>query len=585
MVLVHRPARGRRHRGRRERRARDGGGGPVAARSHAQVHGPDHRRARRHRAGAGRGVRADGVLRRLDRRDLPAVLHHAGVGHGAVGARGADPHAGAVRDAAQAAAAAAGHVERRGFFGWFNRGFDRSRAKHEQRPACACCARTGAHAMLVYVRDRRGDGSAVHAHSHLVPADEDPGIHLRPGADAAGRVQGAHLGSARQGAEVSAPSRRRTSSTACSRWPASTSPAPARTRACCSSSSRTGTSASKDSQIVTALAGRAPARTSPRIKEANDHRRAAAGRAGAGQRLGLRHACCRIAAASATTSFIAARNQLLGRGRRRIRAWPACGPTAWRTRRSSSSTSTARRRARWASPSPTSTRPCRPAWASTYVNDFIDRGRVKRVYVQGEPGSRMQPEDLNRWYVRNSQGGMVPFSAFGRGEWTYGPQKLRALQRRAVVPDPGRAGAGAQLGRSDGRSWRSSSRSCRAASASSGRAVVRGKAVRLAGAAAVCDFAGRGVPVPRGAVRELVDSDVGAAGRAAGRAGRGASPRSRAGLSNDAYFQVGLLTTIGLAAKSAILIVEFAKENFDRGAGPGRKPWCTPPGSACARSS
>src|SRR5688572_8281621 len=63
-------------------------------------------------------------------------------------------------------------------------------------------------------------------------------------------------------------------------------------------------------------------------------------------------------------------------------------------------------------------------WASTYVNDFIDRGRVKRVYVQGDPASRMQPDDLNRWYVRNNKGEMVPFSAFGRGEWTFGPQKL-----------------------------------------------------------------------------------------------------------------------------------------------------------------
>jgi multidrug efflux pump len=64
------------------------------------------------------------------------------------------------------------------------------------------------------------------------------------------------------------------------------------------------------------------------------------------------------------------------------------------------------------------------AWASSYVNDFVDRGRVKRVYVQGEAGARMQPDDLNLWYVRNAAGGMVPFSAFATGEWTFGPQKL-----------------------------------------------------------------------------------------------------------------------------------------------------------------
>ena len=64
------------------------------------------------------------------------------------------------------------------------------------------------------------------------------------------------------------------------------------------------------------------------------------------------------------------------------------------------------------------------AWGSSYVNDFIDRGRVKRVYMQGEPSSRMNPEDLGKWYVRNDAGEMVPFTAFASGEWTYGPPKL-----------------------------------------------------------------------------------------------------------------------------------------------------------------
>src|SRR5690606_2132085 len=64
------------------------------------------------------------------------------------------------------------------------------------------------------------------------------------------------------------------------------------------------------------------------------------------------------------------------------------------------------------------------AWGSSYVNDFIDRGQVKRVYMQGEPTSRMNPEDLGKWYVRNAEGEMVPFTAFATGEWTYGPPKL-----------------------------------------------------------------------------------------------------------------------------------------------------------------
>ncbi|WP_350669178.1 efflux RND transporter permease subunit, partial [Pseudoalteromonas sp. TB6-MNA-CIBAN-0076] len=60
------------------------------------------------------------------------------------------------------------------------------------------------------------------------------------------------------------------------------------------------------------------------------------------------------------------------------------------------------------------------AWGSRYVNDFIDRGRVKKVYMQGEADSRMVPEDLNKWYVRNNNGDMVPFAAFASSHWSYG---------------------------------------------------------------------------------------------------------------------------------------------------------------------
>src|SRR5690606_18935643 len=63
-------------------------------------------------------------------------------------------------------------------------------------------------------------------------------------------------------------------------------------------------------------------------------------------------------------------------------------------------------------------------WGSGYINDFIDRGRVKKVYMQGQPDSRMNPEDFAKWYVRNASGEMVPFSAFATGEWVYGSPKL-----------------------------------------------------------------------------------------------------------------------------------------------------------------
>ncbi|MDY0272209.1 MAG: efflux RND transporter permease subunit, partial [Advenella sp.] len=82
------------------------------------------------------------------------------------------------------------------------------------------------------------------------------------------------------------------------------------------------------------------------------------------------------------------------------------------------------------------------AWGSQYVNDFIDQGRVKRVYLQGKMDARLSPEDFDKWYVRNAEGKMVPFSAFATGEWTYGSPKLQRYNGVAAVeilgqPAPG----------------------------------------------------------------------------------------------------------------------------------------------------
>ena len=160
------------------------------------------------------------------------------------------------------------------------------------------------------------------------------------------------------------------------------------------------------------------------------------------------------------------------------------------------------------------------AWGSSYVNDFIDHGRVKRVYVQGEPSSRMQPEDLNNWYVRNAQGGMVPFAGVRDRRMDVRPAEALALQRRAVVRDPGPARARPQLGRGDGHHGRASSPSCRPASASNGPALSFEE--QLSGSQAPLLYAlsiDRRVPVPRRALRELVD--------ALRRAARGAARRAR----------------------------------------------------------
>jgi multidrug efflux pump len=90
------------------------------------------------------------------------------------------------------------------------------------------------------------------------------------------------------------------------------------------------------------------------------------------------------------------------------------------------------------------------AWGGSYINDFVDRGRVKKVYVQGEANARMMPEDLNKWYVRNSSGTMVPFSAFATGEWTYGSPRLERYNGVSSVniqgtPAPGVSSGDAML--------------------------------------------------------------------------------------------------------------------------------------------
>jgi multidrug efflux pump len=204
------------------------------------------------------------------------------------------------------------------------------------------------------------------------------------------------------------------------------------------------------------------------------------------------------------------------------------------------------------------------AWGSAYVNDFLDRGRVKRVYVQGEPATRMQPEDLGRWYLRNSQGDMVPFSAFATGEWAFGPQKLVRYNGVPAFNIQGQAAPGRSTGEAMdimerlvaklppgvGLEWTGVSFEERMSGAKAPALYAVSIAVVFLCLAAL--YESWAIPVT-----VLLVVPLGVLGAVIATLSRG--------MSNDVFFQVGLLTTMGLAAKSAILIVEFAKDYFDRG--------------------
>ncbi|MBW5412385.1 MULTISPECIES: efflux RND transporter permease subunit [Pseudomonas] len=204
------------------------------------------------------------------------------------------------------------------------------------------------------------------------------------------------------------------------------------------------------------------------------------------------------------------------------------------------------------------------AWASSYVNDFIDRGRVKRVYIQGEADSRMNPEDLSKWYVRNSNGEMVPVSAFAHGEWVYGSPKLERYNGISSVeiqgsPAPGYSTGDAmteienmakELPQGVGIAWTGMSYEERLSGSQAPALYALSLVVVFLCLAAL--YESWSIPiavilvVPLGVIGALLATYF-------------------RGLANDVFFQVGLLTTIGLSAKNAILIVEFAKELHEGG--------------------
>ncbi|MEC6833925.1 efflux RND transporter permease subunit [Photobacterium toruni] len=206
------------------------------------------------------------------------------------------------------------------------------------------------------------------------------------------------------------------------------------------------------------------------------------------------------------------------------------------------------------------------AWGSSYVNDFIDRGRVKKVFVQGDANFRMKPGDLDTWYVRNNQGEMVPFSAFATGEWQYASPRLERFNATPAVNIQGGVVKGYSTGQAMldieamvkklppgfGVEWNGLSYEERL----SGNQAPMLYSLSILVVFLVLAALYESWSVPFAVVLVVPLGIIGALLAMNGR-----------GMPNDVFFQVGLLTTVGLATKNAILIVEFAKEYYEKGAG------------------
>ncbi|MGI4846534.1 MAG: efflux RND transporter permease subunit [Janthinobacterium lividum] len=204
------------------------------------------------------------------------------------------------------------------------------------------------------------------------------------------------------------------------------------------------------------------------------------------------------------------------------------------------------------------------AMGGTYINDFIDRGRVKRVYMQGDTAFRMLPADIDRWTARNTLGQMVPYSAFSTSRWSYGSPQLQRYNGSSAYEFVGDAAPGVSSGVAMkavedvmkqmpvgiGYEWTGASYQERLSGSQA--PVLYAISILFVFLCLAALYESWSVPfsvilvVPLGIIGALLFTGL-------------------RGLTNDVYFQVGLLTTVGLSSKNAILIVEFAKQLQEQG--------------------
>jgi multidrug efflux pump len=204
------------------------------------------------------------------------------------------------------------------------------------------------------------------------------------------------------------------------------------------------------------------------------------------------------------------------------------------------------------------------AWGVVYVNDFVDRGRVKRVFVQGDAPFRSKPEDLDGWYVRGAGGNMTPFSAFATTRWTFGAEALSRFNGLAAYNVQGQAAPGVSSGEAmdefediaktvPGTTYTWSGLSYQERLASGQTVTLYAISILVIFLCLAALYESWSVPfsvllvIPLGVVGAVLAATL-------------------RGLENDVYFRVALLTTIGLSSKNAILIVEFAEAAYHRGA-------------------